>query len=91
MGEGLVVISDSFDSGWRASVDGTDTPVFRAGGFARAVLLPPDGHTLVMTYQPKSWIWGLRISLMTVLIFILQAAWFNVRKRVSTAVKSASI
>ena len=79
VGEGLVVIGDSFDEGWRATVDGISTPIYRAGGFARAVMVPSDGKTLIMTYEPASWVWGLRISLFAIICLIGQMAWVHIR------------
>jgi hypothetical protein len=51
-GKRLLVVNDLFFSGWRAFVDGTETPILAANVVMRAVLLPPDAKTVVMLYQP---------------------------------------
>ena len=52
VGEGLVVIGDSFDEGWRATVDGISTPIYRAGDFAGSHGAP-RWKTLITTMNPQ--------------------------------------
>jgi hypothetical protein len=39
-------------SGWRAFVDGSETPLLAANAVMRAVVLPPSARSVVMTYEP---------------------------------------
>src|SRR5262249_6089791 len=41
---GYVVLVDAYDRGWRATVDGRDTPVVRANLAFRAVATPAGAH-----------------------------------------------
>jgi hypothetical protein len=59
---GFVVLVDSFDPGWRASVDGRPVPMLRANLAFRAVLAPAGRHAIEMVYRPRSVIAGLTIS-----------------------------
>ncbi|MBI2865621.1 MAG: oligosaccharide flippase family protein [Chloroflexi bacterium] len=49
-----LVLSDSFFAGWRATVDGKDTPVLRADAVFRAIKLEPGEHEVVFRYSPDS-------------------------------------
>ncbi len=49
----VLVVNEAWYPGWRAWVDGTETPVVRANGFARAVSLAPGDHTVTMKFVPR--------------------------------------
>jgi hypothetical protein len=51
-GGGFLVLADSFAPGWRASVDGRETPVFPADVAFRMVVVPPGTHDIVFEYSP---------------------------------------
>jgi hypothetical protein len=67
---GVLVLADSFYPGWRAFVDGRPTEILRANLFFRGVLLEPGDHRVEFRYQPRSFIVGMSISVMTVGILI---------------------
>jgi len=62
-GDGYLVLTDSWYPGWRATVDGRETPVVRADLVFRAVFLPAGDHQVEFTYEPRSFQIGLLISL----------------------------
>lgn len=64
----ILVLSDQFDDGWKATVDGKDTAISRANLIFRAVKVPAGSHEVVFRYWPKSFDIGLKISLITILI-----------------------
>jgi len=51
---GVLVVLESFDPGWRATVDGAEVPVLRANGIFRAVRLPAGRHRVFFAYRPRS-------------------------------------
>jgi hypothetical protein len=59
---GLLVLSDAFYPGWRATVDGAETPIVPANVLFRGVPLPPGEHTVVFTFEPTSWQLGLGLA-----------------------------
>jgi hypothetical protein len=59
---GYVVLVDSFDPGWRASVDGADAEVLRANVAFRAVRVQAGRHSIRMVYRPRAVVWGLVAS-----------------------------
>ena len=59
---GLVVLSDLWDSGWHAYLDGRQVPVLRTNHAVRGVEAPAGKSTIEFRYEPASLTWGLRIS-----------------------------
>ena len=62
---GFVVLVDTFDPGWKASVDGGAAPVYRANGAFRAVSVPAGRHLIEMRYRPARVAVGLLVSALT--------------------------
>lgn len=50
--ESFLVVSDNYDHGWRAFIDGRETGVFRANYNLRAVRLPSGSHEVEFVYRP---------------------------------------
>ncbi len=71
-GDGYLVLTDSWYPGWRASVDGHETPVVRADLVFRAIFLPAGEHRVEFSYAPSSFQMGLLISLAALaVLFVL--------------------
>ncbi len=64
----LLFLSDSFDDGWNAYINGKKTPIYRANYAFRAVAVPKGEATVIMVYEPPSMRYGLVISAITVLL-----------------------
>jgi hypothetical protein len=77
---GLLVLTDNYFPGWKASVDGRPTPIYRVDYLLRGVPLPAGSHRVVFSYQPASWRWGRIISGLT-LLAVLVAALVGWRRR----------
>ncbi len=69
----LLVVSDLYYPGWRALLDGSDWPIFRADYLFRAVLIPSGQHIVEFKYQPWSFALGSTLFLITfsALVFAL--------------------
>lgn len=61
-GGATLVLADAFFPGWRASVDGRDTPIWRADHALRAVALPPGAQRVEFQFEPLSVRVGLAVS-----------------------------
>ena len=80
---GLLTISEAIYPGWQAYVDGASTPILRANGLQRAIILPPmqngQPHEVTFIFQPLSVRVGSALSLFTLtivgaLLFAIAAA-----------------
>jgi hypothetical protein len=60
--DGYLVLLDAFYPGWRAEVDGVETPIERADHFFRGVYVPQGNHTVVFRYAPSSFQIGSYVS-----------------------------
>ena len=63
----FLVTSDVYYPGWRARVDGQETPLYRANYALRGVLVPPGDHVVLFEYRPRSFKVGAVISLLSLL------------------------
>jgi Bacterial membrane protein YfhO len=59
----VLVLFESFEKGWRATVDGSDAPVLRADGAFRAVRLSAGTHRVEFVYVPPGLREGLGLGL----------------------------
>ncbi|CAN5704609.1 hypothetical protein BH09MYX1_BH09MYX1_64400 [soil metagenome] len=53
VGDGVLVVNETWYPGWHAWVDGTETPVVRANGLVRAVAVGPGHHEVTMRFEPS--------------------------------------
>jgi len=55
--DAVLVLTDAFYPGWKATLDGTPVAVLRANTAMRAVVVPAGDHRVEMRYRPRSlWI-----------------------------------
>jgi hypothetical protein len=73
-----LVVSDSFDPGWSATVDGQTATIYPAYCAFRAVYLPQGKHTVVFEYSPAGFKFGLSISVCGILLGL--GLWFVPRR-----------
>ncbi len=78
---GLVVLSDRWDKGWAAYLDGRKTPILRTNHAVRGVLAPPGESTLEFRYEPASVAWGMRLSGLSLLAILAWAGGACLRRR----------
>jgi len=62
----LLFLSDVYDAGWRVTVDGKEARMYRANYDFRAVAVQPGTHTVVFTYTPEEFRWGIILSIIGV-------------------------
>jgi hypothetical protein len=76
--DALLVLSDLYYPGWRATVDGRPADILRANYLMRAVALPAGRHTVVFVYEPASFKAGIAASLAGGLAIALMV-WLHLR------------
>jgi hypothetical protein len=59
---GYAVLVDSYDPGWRATVDGAPAKVLRANVAFRAVPVPAGRHVVELVYRPRPVLIGLAMT-----------------------------
>ena len=64
---GLVTISQSFHGGWRATVDGKPTTIWRANHAFQAIEIPAGTHSVVISYSEPLFRIGAAISITTLI------------------------
>jgi hypothetical protein len=69
--ESYLYVSDTYDFGWSASVDGNPVPIVKANHAFRAVYLPPGKHEIIMIFIPKGYILGRNLTLCALSIFLI--------------------
>jgi len=63
----ILTFLDSAYPGWKAYLDGKETPILLADDAFKAVLVPPGTHEIRFTFRPKRLFAGLAVTLTTVL------------------------
>jgi len=67
----LVFSEIHYPHGWKATIDGAETEIFRVNYLLRAVNMPAGAHTVVMTFEPDSVKKGNLISITCLVLFLL--------------------
>jgi hypothetical protein len=68
---GLVLVSDMWDAGWHAELDGEECPIYRVDVALRGFQVPAGKHRIVCTYRPQSVKSGFRAAAAGGLILLL--------------------
>src|SRR6266478_2995321 len=50
--QALLLLSETYSPGWRARVNGTETPIHKADVTIRAILVPAGDSQVSLTYLP---------------------------------------
>jgi len=72
---GLLVLSETYDPGWRAYVDGDEVDLYPANHLLRAVPLPAGEHVVDLRYEPPHLKAGLAVSAFTAAIVVSVLTW----------------
>jgi hypothetical protein len=67
----LLFLSDVYDKGWKAQIDGNEVEVLRTDYAFRSVSLPSGVHHVTFYYDPKSYRRGVQIAVFGVILLFL--------------------
>ncbi len=70
----LLVLADNYYPGWRATVDGSDTPVHLVNETFRGVVVPAGRHEVTFVFHPSPLYTGVVVTLVSALVLLLAAA-----------------
>lgn len=73
----LLFLSDSYDAGWKATIDGVEATIYRADYTFRAVALPKGEHTVVFYYAPASLKLGYGFALISLVGILLVSLYIK--------------
>ncbi len=68
---GLLVLADSWDEDWQATIDGAPAPVLRTNACMRGVAIASGDHTVAFRYRP----WSVRVGAWLALAGAAACAW----------------
>lgn len=69
--DGILVHGTTYVSGWKATIDGETTPVFRISDLLQGVYVPEGEHRVVFKYAPDRFRWGTGISAVSLVAILL--------------------
>jgi uncharacterized membrane protein YfhO len=64
----FLVVSEMHFPGWRAYVDGVETPIYRTNYLFRGIVVPTGRHTVRFVYRPASVGVGASVSALGMLV-----------------------
>jgi hypothetical protein len=73
----LLVVSEMYFPGWRAYVDGVETPIYRTNYLFRGVVVPAGRHAVTFLYRPMSVVIGAAVTMLAGLAVL----WVLTRRR----------
>jgi hypothetical protein len=87
---GLVVLADRWDQGWKAYLDGKETPILRTNHALRGVVLPAGEGILQFRFEPAALARGTALSGLALLAWTAWAAAVAWRRRGHNADESGT-
>jgi hypothetical protein len=76
----LLFLSDNYYPGWQVYIDGKQDKIYRADYTFRAVAVPAGRHQVIFSFEPKSFYWGLKISLISLVLFIISLRFVKIKE-----------
>jgi hypothetical protein len=71
--DALLVVSQGWERGWRATVDGKSVPVLRTNGLVIGIAVPRGRHVVQVAFTPPGLRLGALVALFAILALILAA------------------
>lgn len=79
--DGLLVLSETYYPGWKATVDGQETPIVRTNYCLRGLVVPHGTHTVQIWFSPSSFRTGASITLAAICFCVAGIVFSTVRTR----------
>ena len=74
-GEGLAVFSDIYyPAGWKAFIDGKETPIIRVNYALRGLKIPAGKHDIIFKFEPATFFLGRKISAISSVLLLIGVA-----------------
>lgn len=85
----ILVLSDFYYRGWRATSNGTEIKILRANGLVRGLALGAGRHHIEFTYRPKSFYLGFYPMGVMTIFLIVYFIYSAIRQRKDVAARSS--
>lgn len=91
-GDAVLMQNDTWYPGWRAAIDGSETPVLRADYLFRGIVVPSGRHRVVIEYRSGAVALGTALTALGLLAMALLGAlpWLRDRSRLRRLRSTAS-
>jgi hypothetical protein len=76
----FLVISQIYDPGWQATLDGQPTRLYQANSILQGVVTPAGTHTIQLHYSPPSFWRGVTLSFIALSVTLLLLGWSSSKK-----------
>jgi hypothetical protein len=73
--EAYLILNDAHYPGWVATVNGEESPIYRANVMFRAVRVPAGESTVIFEFVPTLWYWSMAFGAVVWLISLGILAW----------------
>jgi hypothetical protein len=84
-GGGLLVLTDAYYPGWRATVDGDQSTIYQTDGYFRGVLVPPGQHLVEYRFEPGSLTFGVAMTAFGLFFLLILLVVGFMKRNVSVA------
>jgi hypothetical protein len=74
----FLVVADAWFPGWRARMDGRDIAIHRVNQLLRGVIVDAGRHQIEMTFEPRGWATGVRLTRSGLLVALVLAIGWGV-------------
>jgi hypothetical protein len=80
-GNKLLFISDTYDYGWKATIDGNTADMLKANYAFRAIVVPEGSHSINMIYKPYSFTIGMQLMYGGITVLLILTLLQMIKKR----------
>ncbi|MCU0241786.1 MAG: YfhO family protein, partial [Vicinamibacteria bacterium] len=70
-GPGYLVVTEGWDRGWTAAVDGRAAAVLRVNHVQMAIAIEDGNHIVTLRYRPRGFVWGVALAVLAALAAIV--------------------
>ncbi len=67
----MLILTDNYYPGWKATINGITSKIYRVDYTFRGVILPKGESTVVFSYMPESFLIGIYIFMVGILGIII--------------------
>jgi uncharacterized membrane protein YfhO len=74
---GLLVLSEVWYPGWRATVNGRPAEIYKTDGSLRGIVVPAGSSQVALSFQPMSFYLGASLTLATFVCVLAGRLWLR--------------